>query len=56
MGHTSKAEQIRAALQETEARVSETLKDLENNDMDADAVVYRIQNIEKSVRQLRRAA
>jgi predicted nuclease with TOPRIM domain len=56
MGHTSKAEQIRAALQETEARVRETLKDLENNDMDTDAVVDRIQNIEKSVRQLRRAA
>ncbi len=56
MGHTSKAEQIRAALQETETRVRETLKDLENNDVDADTVVYRIQNIEKSVRQLRRAA
>jgi len=50
------ADRIRAALQETEGHVQETLRDLESNDMDNTAVADRIRLIEKSCRRLRRAA
>jgi uncharacterized NAD(P)/FAD-binding protein YdhS len=53
---TLKADRIRAALKGTEEEVRETLKDLESNDLDDQAVADRLRALEQNVRRLCRAA
>lgn len=44
------AEIIRAVLRAAERRLSETLKDLESNDLDDSAMTHRLEEIARSLR------
>jgi len=50
------ADAVRAALRTAERRLTETLKDLESNDMDDVAVAERLREIGQGLRRLAPAA
>ncbi|MBL0058755.1 MAG: hypothetical protein IPP35_06545 [Elusimicrobia bacterium] len=47
---------VRAALRAAAVRLAETLKDLEENDMDDQSMAGRIQELEKTFRRFAKAA